>query len=157
MISEEKILKIKEIFKNSLYFATAEDIATVSNFYWTTNYYLLLREDNLRLVFKKVIDSEVLNSLIFNTMPSILFLFSDNELTELIKDISKSFIFWNEKNTHEVATTADVVRIEETRYDSAYLQTKLNNEKWIIILCLFFLYFPAIEVIDSFKALKNRK
>jgi len=157
MLSEEKIVKIKEIFKNSLYFATAEDITVVSNFYWTTNYYLLLREDNLQLIFRKIIDSEVLNSLIFNTMPSILFLFSENELNELINAISKSFIFWKEKSSHDVAMTADVVRIEETNYDRVYLEAKMNNEKWIVVLCLFFLYFPAIEVLNSFKTSKDHK
>jgi hypothetical protein len=151
MLSEKKIRKIQDIFKNNLHFSSAEDINTVSNFYWVTNYYLALREDNLQLIFSKITDNEVLNTLIFNSMPLILFNFSVSELNLLVENISNSFIFWSDVNESTVVKTADSARIEQTHYGFEFLQRKMLNEKWIIVLCLFFLYFPAVEILKDYK------
>jgi hypothetical protein len=151
MLSEQKVERIKSIFKNKLHFADAEDFNKVSVFYWTTNYYLILREDNLKSLYSVITSNEVLNSIIFDSMPSVLFEFSNQELNDLVKRLSESFTFWNEINEEIVLKTAEVTVVEETYYNCSFLERKMLNEKWIIVLCLFFLYFPGKEILKDYK------
>jgi hypothetical protein len=161
MIQDKLVFKITDYFDSQLaaFRSDPQQMRDLYEFYSATNYYSILRSNFLEQIYDLISTKEVLSAVIFDSMPRILFLFKEEQLSEIINQIAMSFSYWSalpNSNQADDAPIANRLFIEEAYFDKTWIIAEIHREKWILIVCLFFLYFHKTNTFKEITDFLNK-
>lgn len=154
-LSTEVEQEIIQIFDQEIQSNTLEDQTKIFTFLIETNYYVLLREENLEKLVDIVSTDNLFQSLIFNSLPRILWIFINREkeigltIDQFCEKFAGAFQFWDDSYSDQLQPLFPIALKETIHYEVRYLVIRLISEKWLLVFCLLFQYYTRIQAYQN--------